>query len=60
MEQAIKLLQALRAMTKDSSATGFTNAIYITPAQQMRNAADEIERKDRLLAEIDQFLKENK
>ena len=58
-EQAIKYLKELRSWVSFSSGANFgisTNAIYITPAQQLRNSADEMERKDKILKEIDEFL----
>lgn len=59
-KKAIELLRALRGLTVTRYGGGITTLAYISPSQQMRNAADEMERKDRLLAEIDQFLLENK
>lgn len=56
MEQAIKYLRELRKYVRDSSGLESIHAVYIPPAQQMRNAADEMERKDALLREIDEFL----
>lgn len=32
------------------------NAVYITPAQQLRNAADEIEQKERDIVELHSLL----
>lgn len=32
------------------------NAVYISPAQQLRNAADELEQKERDIAEFRSFL----
>lgn len=54
--KAIELLRRLRGYVKDSSGVGISTLAYIPPAQAMRNAADEMERKDALLAEIDIFL----
>lgn len=52
-QKSIELLRKLRNLNNNSNAT---NLLYIPPAQAMRNAADEIERKDALLREIDEFL----
>lgn len=40
-------------------ASGFTNAVYVTPAQQLRNRANEMEQEERdtpLLREILELL----
>jgi len=59
---AIKLLRRIRKYVSGSSEFGahISNAVYISSAQQLRNQANEMEAKDRLLAEIDQFLNETK
>lgn len=59
-QQAIEYLRQLRSLTRnDNQMACIVNAVYISPAQQLRNSADEIERKEKLLAEIDQFLSTN-
>lgn len=56
-EQAIKYLKLLRGMVRNpNQGAVITNAVYISPAQSLRNSADEMERTESLLAEIDQFL----
>jgi hypothetical protein len=59
--KAIEYLKILRSWVNYSSSNGAnfgisTNAVYIPPAQVLRNSADEMENKDRLLKEIDEFL----
>lgn len=56
IEEIARLLKRLRGYMNFSSGAMGTNAIYIPPAQQMRNAADEMEAKDALLREVDAFL----
>lgn len=58
MEQAIKYLRALRNMSPSSMHFGMTT-VYVSPAQQLRNATDELERKGSLLREIDIFLSQH-
>lgn len=59
MEEAIKLLKELRSITSfHGGGANLTNAVYITPAQQLRNQADEIEYREQLLRKIDEFLKD--
>lgn len=62
--KAIELLKKLRGYVNPSSGNiGYgaiaTNAVYIHPAQALRNEADAIEAKEKLLKEIDEFLKDN-
>jgi len=57
--KAIELLRQLRSYVNDSSGVGTMTLAYVSPAQAMRNAADEMERKDALLREIDEFLQAN-
>lgn len=54
--KAIELLKQLRKYVGTSSGISAINAVYVSPAQSMRNAADEMDRKDNLLREIDEFL----
>lgn len=58
-KKAIDLLRDLRGYVKDSSGLSVSEAVYTTAAQAMRNAADAMEAKDRLLAEVDEFLRTN-
>lgn len=55
-EKATELLRRLRRYVNDSSGVRTTSLVYIPPAQAMRNAANEMESKDALLREIDEFL----
>jgi len=58
LENAIKLLRSLRSIHSNSNGGAFsTNAVYITPAQQLRNSADRMEYEDKLLQQIDEFIK---
>lgn len=62
-EKAIEYLKILRSwvgFTSEANIGISTNAVYITPAQQLRNSADEMERKDKLLKEIDDFLTDSR
>lgn len=54
-EKALRLLKEARHCLF-SSGPQAVNAIYISPAQQLRNQAEEIERQDSLIREIDEFL----
>lgn len=54
--EAIDLLKRIRRYVNDSSGFGVMTLVYIPPAQAMRNAADEMEAKDALLREVDNFL----
>lgn len=59
--KAIEYLRELRKYVSNfNDGAIITNAVYITPAQQLRNSADEMEAKERLLREIDDFLQANK
>lgn len=56
-EQAIQYLRSLRSMVGNPNQSyGITNAVYIPPAQSLRNQADRIEYEEKLLKEIDIFL----
>lgn len=54
-ELAIKLLRSARRYLTSSGPQAM-NAIYIPPAQAMRNAADALEAQDSLIRAIDDFL----
>ena len=51
-----ELLQRVRDIMPDHSMMRATTAIYISPAQQLRNSADRIEYEERTMAEFDEFL----
>ena len=46
-KEQIALLKRIRNYLPNHSGFGTTNAVYITPAQQLRNRADEIEQQGR-------------
>ena len=50
MEEREKLL--LRRIYGYLAPKGLVNAVYISPAQHLRNAADELEQKEKDLAEF--------
>lgn len=54
--KAKELLRNLRQYVHHSNGVRTTTLAYIPPSTVLRNAADEMERKDALLAEIDRFL----
>lgn len=54
-ERAIELLRKVRPFLFSSGPIAVT-AIYIPPAQQLRNQADQIEYQDALIKEVDEFL----
>ena len=56
LENAIKLLRSARQWAPNHSVYSVTNAMYISPAQSMKNAADKIERDEALVKQIDDFL----
>jgi hypothetical protein len=56
----LSVLTSLRDVMKYVSTSydiHAVNAVYIPPAQAMRNAADELERKDRVIEEARRILK---
>lgn len=54
--KALELLRRARPYLSNHSGFSVTNAVYVSPAQSMRNAADDIEREVALIREIDEFL----
>lgn len=54
---AVKLLKEVMPYINVGGVT-MTNAVYISPAQQLRNSANELEAKEALTKRIDQFLKD--
>ncbi len=58
-DKAIDLLKRARQYLNYSGGIIATNAIFYTPDQAMRNAADEIEDKDALIGEIDEIIKQH-
>lgn len=57
--KALELLRRLRPLINNQSGAYAMNAVYISPSQQLRNEADAMDAKERLLREIDDFLAEN-
>ncbi len=53
LEQARKLLRLAKMYITDNH---MVHAVYYSPAQQMRKAADEMEKKESFLIELDKFL----
>lgn len=60
IEKAISLLISARRYMDYSGGASIVHAVYISPAEQMRRAADQMEAKDRLIREIDEFLNNEK
>jgi hypothetical protein len=59
--KALELLKKIRPYVRNGNGGAIAvHAVYISPAQQLRNQADEMEAKERLLYEVDQFLMSNK
>ncbi len=56
--KAIELLRKIRPLIQGSGPT-MMQAIYRSPAAQMRIAADELEAQEKLIREVDEFLKAN-
>lgn len=55
-QEILKVLKQCRGYIHGSNEFGITNAIYITPAQQLRNQADELEQKDSFVNELNQTI----
>jgi hypothetical protein len=56
--KAIELLKKLRNMHGSRNVfANATNAIYLTPSQQLRNSADAIEAEESFLKEVDEFFR---
>lgn len=58
LEEALKLLKEVQPFFNNGSAV-FTEAVYITPAEQLRRRADHIEYKEDLGRRLDAFLSEH-
>ena len=56
-QKAIELLKRTRELLPNYSQARISTGMYIPPAQQLRNQADQIEADERLIKEIDEFLK---
>jgi len=54
--KALELLKRARPYLSNHSGFAVTNAVYIPPAQSLRNQADAYEREEALIREIDEFL----
>jgi len=54
-KEQIELLKKIRSYLTFS---GTTDLVYRTPAQGLRNTADNIEEKERVIEEFDNLLKE--
>lgn len=56
LKEAIELLELCEPYLSDGSGISTTYAVYITPAQQLRERADAIEREEELKHRINVFL----
>lgn len=59
LENAIQLLRAARKYLYPSQGVNAVYAVYVSPAQQMRNSADELDYREKICHEIDEFLATN-
>ena len=55
-DKAIELLKKVRPYLNNHSGFATTSAVYITPAQSLRNSADAMEAEEALIREVDEFL----
>lgn len=55
MKKEQKAVELLKRLREHISPTGpyAMNAVYISPIQQLRNQADEMEQRDALIREVD-------
>lgn len=56
LASAVSLLKQARKYLNPSGEITSMNAIYVTPAQALRDSANAIDRKDALIAKIDALL----
>ncbi len=57
MKKYLPLLKRIREYIDTSEAKSIT-AVYISPAQRLRNQADELEQREKDFHELDEMIKE--
>jgi hypothetical protein len=59
LKEALNLMKAVEPYLEGSSDVRAVLAVYIPPAQQLRNAADALEKKDAAIARFREFIQEH-
>lgn len=55
-QEILGVLRQCKNYIHGSEDFGFINAVYVTPAQQLRNEADAIERKDAFVKKLNETI----